>query len=332
MWKGERIADALDRAPPAARPPGAPVRGAVGAERIVPFSLFGVPLAVRCNDVAVRAALAGLCDADTVTREHGAGRIALTLLVDPAMTGAAMTAPPHVDGPHLTIDGPGFATRADATRSRGWCRLSPGLCDDAARLREAVLEPLLLFLVARHGRAPLHAAGFVADGLALLLAGPSGAGKSCLTLAAQRAGFTPLSDDTVFVEAGPEPRVWGLPGPIHLFPDDAPADGGAVRLRNGKLKQAVAIDGARAPRHADAALLCLLRFGDTVALAPLDPDEAMRALAMLEPGFDLLGDEIAAAVAALVRRGAWSLTLSDRPDDAVALLAANLPMLRGTMR
>ncbi len=329
MWKGERIvADALDRAPLAAWQPTAHASPATEPDRIAALSLFGIPLAVRSNDEALLAALAGLCDATPVARDRGARQIALTLIVDPALSGAAMSSPPRVDGLRMTIDGPGFAIHADAARDEGSCRLSPALCDDIDQLRDAVLEPLLLFLVARHGRAPLHAAGFVADDLALLLAGPSGAGKSCLTLAAHRAGFAPLSDDIVFVEAGANPRVWGLPRPVHLFPDDAPASDGAVRLRNGKLKRAVALGRERAPRHADSAVLCLLRFGETVALQPLDPDEAVRAFAALEPGFDLLTDEIAAAVAALARRGAWSLTLSDRPDDAIALLAESLPSFR----
>ena len=191
-----------------------------------------------------------------------------------------------------------------------------------------MLDPLLLFLVARRGRTPLHAAGFIADGLAVLLAGPSGAGKSCLTLAAHRAGFAPLSDDMVFVEHGARPGIWGLPGAAHLFAEDAPAGDHVIRLRNGKHKKAIALGGERAPRRAGDAVLCLLRFGETVAIEPVDPVEAMRACAVLEPGFDLLGDQIAVAVAALARRGVWRLTLSDRPDEAIALVAAHLPLLR----
>ena len=72
-----------------------------------------------------------------------------------------------------------------------------------------------------------------------------------------------------------------------------------------------------------------MRFGDEAALTPLDPAAAVRAFTVLEPGFDLLADDIAAAVAALARHGAWSLTLSDRPEEAIALLADNLPLLRG---
>ena len=72
-----------------------------------------------------------------------------------------------------------------------------------------------------------------------------------------------------------------------------------------------------------------MRFGVDAALTPLDPAAAVQAFTVLEPGFDLLAGDIAAAVAALARHGAWSLTLSDRPEEAMALLADNLPLLRG---
>lgn len=296
--------------------------------QIAHFSLFGVPMAVRSNDKMLLGALGTLCDASPVAVGHGGRTLDLTLMVDPALVGSGSPAP-RVEGLRMTIDGPGLTVRADAARACGACRLSPELRDDVDRLRDAVLDPLLLFLVTRQGRTPLHAAGFVADGVAIVLAGPSGAGKSCLTLAAHRAGFATLSDDILFVEAGARPRVWGLPRPIHLFADDAPGADQALRLRNGKLKRSLALEDVRVPRRADRVALCLLRFGDAVALEPLDPAEAVRAFAVLEPGFDLLAAEIATAVAALARHGAWSLTLSDRPDDAIALLADHLSLLRG---
>ena len=299
----------------------------LGPRYIASLSLFGIPLTVRSNDAVVLAVLAGICDASPV-RESGARPLDLSLVVDPALIGS-LSSPPRVDGMRMTIDGPSFAAQADAARGQGWCCVSPELRDDLDQLRDTALEPLLLFLVTRRGRTPLHAAAFVANDLALLLAGPSGAGKSCLTLAAHRAGFTPLSDDIVFVEAGSGSRVWGLPRPIHLFGHDAPESDQVVRLRNGKHKRPVPLGGERAPRHVDNAVLCVLRFGDAVALEPLDPVDAVRAFIVLEPGFDLLAHEITDAVAALVRHGAWSLTLSDRPGEAIALLADNLPLLRG---
>ena len=292
------------------------------------FSLFGLALSVRSNDAAVLAALAAYCDRSAAPKRIGVPALDLSLIVDPSLDGAA-SSPLLVEGPHMVIDGPGLIVRADAGQGRGSCRLSAALRDDPEQLRERVLDPLLLFLITRRGRTPLHAAAFLAGDLAVLLAGPSGAGKSCLTLAASRAGFAPLSDDMVFVEPGHRPGVWGLPGPIHLFAHDAPESGQVIRLRNGKHKRPVMLNGARAPRRAGDAALCLLRFGDEAALTPLDPAAAVQAFTVLEPGFDLLADDVAAAVAALVRHGAWSLTLSDRPEEAIALLSDNLPLLRG---
>ena len=207
------------------------------------FSLFGLALSVRSNDAAVLAALAAYCDRSAAPTRIGVPALDLSLIVDPSLEGTA-SSPLLVEGPHMVIDGPGLIVRADAGRGRGSCRLSAALRDDPEQLRERVLDPLLLFLITRRGRTPLHAAAFLAGDLAVLLAGPSGAGKSCLTLAASRAGFATLSDDTVFVEPGHRPGVWGLPGPIHLFAHDAPESGQVIRLRNGKHKRPVMLSGA----------------------------------------------------------------------------------------
>lgn len=318
---------AFDRITVAARRPSPRAVPARAPGHVARLSLLGMPLTVHSNDDAMLAVLAAMCDAAPAL-DRDTRPLALSLVVDARLSGSASSAP-RVDGMVLTIDGPSLAVRADAVRGTGSCRLSPELRDDIEQLRDTALEPLLLFLVTRRGRTPLHAAAFMAEDLAVLLAGPSGAGKSCLTLAAYRAGFAPLSDDMVFVERGARPGVWGLPRPIHLFAHDAPDFDQALRLRNGKHKRAVALGRHRAPRRADHAALCLLRFGDTVALEPLDPAEAIRAMGAPEPGFDLLAEEIAAVVTALARRGVWSLTLSARPDEAIALLADRLPLLRG---
>jgi hypothetical protein len=321
------MGSALDRMPVDVRHPVARAIPTSGPRHFAHLSLFGIPLTVRSDDAALLSVLRGICDASPV-RDGDASPLDLSLTVDPILIGSVSSAP-RVDGMRMTIDSPSFTARADAALGQGSCRLSPELRDDLDQLRDAVLDPLLLFLVTRRGRTPLHAAGFLAGDVAVLLAGPSGAGKSCLTLAAHRAGFAPLSDDIVFVEAGARPCVWGLPRPIHLYARDAPESDQVMRLHNGKLKQAVALGRQRAPRRAENAALCLLRLGDAVALEAIDPADALRAFSTLEPGFDLLADEIAAAVAALAKRGAWLLTLSGRPDEAIALLADNLTLLRG---
>jgi hypothetical protein len=56
-----------------------------------------------------------------------------------------------------------------------------------------------------------------------------------------------LSEDTIHVQLGPPPRVWGLPGPAHLLPADVPGEGGyPTRVRNGRAKYAVPLRTAPA--------------------------------------------------------------------------------------
>jgi hypothetical protein len=226
----------------------------------------------------------------------------------------------RVDGGRLWMDG-GAQGGADAARGEGWCAVPPALAADAARLTAEVLDPLLLFLLTRAGRIPLHASGVVVGGMAAVLAGPSGSGKSTLALAALAAGLPVLSDDTVYVQLRPHLRVWGFPRPIHVFPEDAPAGvGGGLRLRSGRWKTAVPLPSAKPP-VADRAALFLLERGHRVAVRPISVDRAVDEVsAMLEPGFDHFREQVPDAVRALTAGGAWHLTLSADPAEALRLL------------
>lgn len=232
----------------------------------------------------------------------------------------------RVDGARLTIDAPGVQGGADAARREAWCTVPPALAADPERLAAEVLDTLVLFLLTRAGRIPVHAAGVMVGGRAVVLAGPSGTGKSTLALAALRAGLPVLSDDTVYVQLAPRLRVWGLPRPIHVFPHDfshdAPAGaGGSLRLRSGRWKAAVVPDDAGHARMAEHAVLCLLERGDRVALHPIDAGYAVeRMAALVEPGFDHFRDRLPAAVRALAAGGAWRLTLSADPGEAIRVL------------
>ncbi|MEA3016540.1 MAG: hypothetical protein QOI38_1262, partial [Sphingomonadales bacterium] len=233
-----------------------------------------------------------------------------------------------IDGGRLRVEGAGADAWADSETGVARCSVHPALLDEPQVLRDAVIEPLLLFLVTRRGRTPLHAAGFLGGDLAVLLLGPSGAGKSCLALTAREAGYELLSDDTVYVQLRPHLRIRGMPRPIHLLPADAPEDaGGALRLRNGRLKHAVPV---RAPRRAPVArraALCLLARGDEARLEPIGPAEVQAVADILEPGFDLLRPDIEAALARLGEGGGWRLTLSADPAEAIDLLTRNLDRL-----
>lgn len=248
-------------------------------------------------------------------------RLALTVGSGPHGNGPPALA---IDRGRLRIVAEGVDASADAETGVARCCVHPAFLERQQALRDEVLEPLLLFLLTRRGRTPLHAAGFLADDLAVLLLGPSGAGKSCLALAARAAGYELLSDDTVYVQLRPELRIRGIPRPIHLLPADAPEGAGdAMRLRNGRLKHAVAAQVPQRAPVAPRATLCLLARGREARLEPIGPAEIRAAAAALDPGFDLLRADTEAALARLGARGGWRLTLSADPAEAIDLLTAN---------
>jgi hypothetical protein len=229
-----------------------------------------------------------------------------------------------VDGPRLRLTGAGIEGWADATSLSAFCRIPQGLERDAALLASEATDTLLLFLLTRSGRIPVHAAGVCCGDLALVLAGPSGSGKSTLSLAAMARGLQILSDDTVYIQLQPGLRIWGFPRPVHVFPADAPRFTPASRLRKGKLKAAVPVPEPQAPPVAERAALILLQRGEAVSIERVEPAVAARALARLEPGFDLLAEESAAAAKALAAPGAWRLTLGHDPAVAIERLLQRL--------
>ena len=291
------------------------------------FRPLGIPLEVETDEPELLAAVAQACrdwedDIDPAVRS-----LHLGLVLDERL-GETGEPDIRVEGQHLRIEGGGIRATADAGSGHARCRVSATYLHDHDTLRRKLLDPVILFMVTRRGRAPIHAAGFLAGDLAILLAGPAGAGKSCLALAAHQAGFRLLSDDTLYVSIAPSLRIWGIPNPIHLFPADAPVSGaGPARLRNGKLKHAVRVQPTRSPSVARRAALCILDFGSGAALERIDQAEALRRCGPLEAGFDLLRTPIEAALETLTRDGAWRLTLSPRPSEAIALLADTLPAL-----
>lgn len=208
--------------------------------------------------------------------------------------------------------------------------VTPELAADEMALRANVIEGLALLLVNYRDRTPIHAAAVVRNGRAALLLGPSGAGKSTLCYACVREGFALLAEDTVCISLARGLRIWGHPGLIHLAPD-APRlfpelAGLEPRMRaNGKRKLAVdpAAFGAEPATHAERALICLIERGADQAsrIVPLPPAEATAAIAgRPEVGFDLLGDRVQAAAAALGACPAYRLSVGSDPGTAALLL------------
>jgi hypothetical protein len=252
--------------------------------------------------------------------------------------GPELAAPPTVRyrfrEPHgASMRAPGLRAFADIARRTATARVTTGMLKQRAHFRYAVLEAMTLWIVTGLDRQPVHAAAVVRGGTALLLAGPSGVGKSTLSYAAMRAGLDVLSEDCVFLQDAPVPRVWGLPGFVHLHPDAVrwfpELQGVSARIRNnGDLKLAMPSRGAVV--GVERAGICLLARGPRPGVERLAPGEVERAFVeRLEEGFDRFAGSIGPRVRRLAEHGGWRMTLPLSPPDAVPMLMRMLDELDG---
>lgn len=293
------------------------------------FAPLDVPLHIEIAQARAADAVAAACHG---WEGDGGQAVPLRLRIDasPALAGIGHAAM-HVQGSIARIRGPGVRAHARLDQGLARCAVSDEYLEKPTALCQDILEPLVLMLLTRRDRTPLHASGFVIDGLAVLLAGRSGAGKSCLAQAADLAGLQVLSDDAVFVQLEPRLKVWGWPGAAHLLTTDAPDAAGPTRSRKGKVKQIVPLRSASlAAVSCDQAVLCCLSRGAEPTISRIPVAGVVERLWPLDEGFDLLPGPIARTVAGLSARGAWDLRLSSHPAEAIRLLAANLPRLRET--
>jgi hypothetical protein len=291
-----------------------------------------MPLRIAVSHEQAARAVAEATESWSARPDTAAPSLELRVAVDPALSNTAGV-DIEVAGLRLDLSGPGARGHADAVQRSASCAVSEAFLCSPQRLREQVLEPLVLFMATRNGRTPIHASGFIVDDFAVLLAGPSGAGKSCLAHAADKAGYAVLSDDTVYVEQDPRLRVWGMPGAAHLLPDDTAGVAFAgQRLRAGRLKNVVPLRSAsgNAPVSSGRAALCVLARGTEPALRRIGAHDALARLEPLDSGFDLIRERVRDACAALAAKGAWELTLSQDPAAAIRLLAESAPLLRQT--
>ena len=227
-----------------------------------------------------------------------------------------------VIGKKIFVRGRGINGEADASVREGWCRMPPEFVSDPVRFAEA-LDPVVLFLLTRSGRIPIHASVVMLEGTAVMFAGRSGSGKSTLALAAQEAGFAVLTDDTAYLQTAPHFRIWGLPRPIHVFSKDAPASDLPLRWRSGRWKKAMS--PLRRYASADHAVVCLLERGRHVAMTPIAPEAALDRLQRdLEPGFDHFREELPQAMRIPTTPSAWRLQLSADPAEAIACVRQTL--------
>ncbi|HEY7806312.1 MAG TPA: hypothetical protein VIC34_03850 [Croceibacterium sp.] len=280
------------------------------------FAPLGIPVAIIADDpTLLHAAVANFAG---LTRHTASGDVKISIRLrwnDLATTrvGFAISA----KGSCLTIEGDGILGRADAATRTAECSLSRAYGADRQALAE-IGETLLLFLLTKSGRAPIHAAAVMFGETAVLLAGRSGSGKSSLALAAQRRGLEVLSEDTTYVQLAPRLTVWGWPGAIHLHPADAPPGDFPQRRRGGRVKTALPRELTR--HCAERVVLVAIVPGDTLRLRRVAAGRLLTLLSPSEPGFSLLRREIDEALRELARSGAWRLTLNKDPDEAIAIL------------
>jgi hypothetical protein len=304
-------------------------RSTTACAAILQLAPLDVPLHVEAAQALATGPVATACrgwdgEADA------AAPLRMRVELRPALAGTGQTEM-HVEGAVVRVRGPGVLAYAALDRGIARCAVSAAYLEQPTALRLEVLGPLMLMLLTRRDRTPLHASAFIADGLAVLLAGRSGAGKSCLARAADLAGLQVLSDDTVFVQLEPRLKVWGWPTAAHLLAQDVPGAAGPTRSRKGKVKQIVPLRSASPTAvSCDRAVLCFLSRETAPGLTRISATAVQERLWPLDEGFDLLPGPIAEAVARLSARGAWELRLSSQPAEAIRLLGVSLQLLRET--
>lgn len=318
------------------RPRAAPAR----AMHAATYAVLGIPVRYESNAPQVLAVAEeafgcwrGAAPADGWAAAHPVV-VRVHVAPGPELPGPPVNVAARLRGDAgLSLRAPGVRAFAHSGRRAAVARVTTGFLKQPAHFRYSVLEAMTLFIVTALDRQPIHAAAVMRGRTALLLAGRSGVGKSTLAYAALQAGLGVLSEDCVFLQEAPVPRVWGLPGFVHLhadavrwFPELRHV---SARVRNaGDVKLAVPSRGAVV--GVERAGICLVARGARPGLERLPPAEIERAFVEnLEQGFDLFADTIGPRVHRLAEHGGWRLTLPDSPRDAVPYLVRMLDALDG---
>jgi len=312
----------------------------------VVLPVLGIPVHFSTNSADVLAAVDDAFGAWTQLAETAVApdleltvRILVHERVEPLAGGHADFVYRLPDDERTIIHAPGSVAVADPARRDAIAYVTPALVADTAHFRHGLVEALTYTLLTRFDRQPLHAAGLIRDGHALLLTGPSGAGKSTLVYAAARRGIRVLTDDAVYLQTRGGLRAWGAPGFVHLAPDvlgffpeleETPA----ARHPNGKWKLPVDLHDVSPAQPAVATHCGVCVVGqrrDRAKLLRLTAAEVLASIDMQsESGFDVFADAIRPALHELTRNGGWLLHPGDDPHDAASLLDDVLDQLGAT--
>jgi hypothetical protein len=222
---------------------------------------------------------------------------------------------------------PGSVGIADVERRSGDVWVTRTLVQDRARFRVSILQFVVLIIITIDDRTPFHAALIAKNDVGLVLAGPAGVGKSTLAYEASRAGFQLLSDDAAYVQLQPH-RVWGSGPSVLLLDDVAKRFPELARIERtlfptGKRKVVVSHSSSiRAPNWVSRARVCVLsRSGGAVSVERISADEVVGALTIDPSGASVrFGKRLGDAAHWLAGDGAWSLSLSSDPTEAVPIL------------
>ena len=282
---------------------------------------LGIPTLIIADDPQLVAAARAAYAHWLAEAPMAEALIELRLEVGTASSAEGVSFNINVEGSRLRVSGRGISGSADAAARKAAAVVPLEIVNDPASFAD-LLDTLLLFMLTRNGRTPVHASAFMLGDRAIVFAGRSGSGKSTLALAAAKRGHAILSDDTVFVQLEPSFALWGFPRQIHVFAADAPEGEHVTRVRAGKVKAAVPLP--KAASKAEKCALVLLDRGTQLALDRIDRSAAVESLMDLDPGFDLLEQESCEALGALAADGAWRLSLSDDPDGAIDLVTRRL--------
>ncbi len=193
-----------------------------------------------------------------------------------------------------------FAVAADGLAAEAWP--VPGAPEATlAHLWRNQVRPLAL---SRQGRVVLHASAVDLQGAGLAFAGPSGRGKSTLAAAFARRGAGFLCDDGLLLDLGGDDILIEPGDPsLRLWEDSHAAlepSGAALAPPLDYTPKARLLAGeglAHCPEPRPLRALYLLGPGeaDAVALEPVPPPEALRALLRLLTVLDLEARDVLAA-------------------------------------
>ena len=296
---------------------------------LLEFPILGINTRFETNEQNLATAVGAvynhwvdLCAYPELCSTQSSLRVRLAL--HSAATCSAATTRVRVSEPHrLFLKSTALRASADSQRGIAHAVLGPALLQDRELLRTDVLDALTLFLITARDRTPIHASAIADADVALALSGPSGVGKSTLAHIAAKNGYQVLSDDAVYVQLDPVPRVWGVPRAPR------PRAAGAA-LREPKPVQPE-IESRLMPPVREWSGLCMLRRGTSSkgALVPLSFDQAAQhLLATLDPGFDRFRAGLVARIKTLTQGGAWQLELPNAPEAALPFLAEMMSAVR----